>query len=66
MYCLQVGDWGRKGQLNQTEVANMMALKASTVQPDFIISVGDNFYPSESSFCMTLGSAALGMPMQQI
>jgi hypothetical protein len=46
---MQVGDWGRRGQLNQTEVASMMALKASFLQPDFVISVGDNFYPSAPS-----------------
>ncbi|KAK9918475.1 hypothetical protein WJX75_004346 [Coccomyxa subellipsoidea] len=43
---LVVGDWGRRGQYNQSHVAAMMGLKASLVDPDFIVSVGDNFYPS--------------------
>lgn len=43
---LVVGDWGRRGQYNQSHVAAMMGLKASLLGPDFIISVGDNFYPS--------------------
>ncbi len=45
---LQVGDWGRRGQYNQSHVAAMMGLKASLLGPDFIISVGDNYYPSEA------------------
>ena len=38
----QVGDWGREGSLNQSEVARAMA--ASGSEPDFVISTGDNFY----------------------
>ena len=53
---LQVGDWGRRGQYNQSHVAAMMSLHASLVGPDFVVSVGDNFYPSKwqhgSSFCL--------------
>ena len=45
----QVGDWGRLGQYNQTQVAALMGQKADISQPDFIISTGDNFYPSERS-----------------
>jgi hypothetical protein len=30
----------------------MMGLKASLVDPDFIVSVGDNFYPSEYSIAL--------------
>ena len=45
---LQVGDWGRRGQYNQSHVAAMMGLKASLLEPDFVISVGDNFYPSKA------------------
>ena len=43
----QVGDWGRLGQYNQTQVAALMGQKADVLQPDFVISTGDNFYPSE-------------------
>ena len=43
----QVGDWGRLGQFNQTQVAALMGQKAELTQPDFIISTGDNFYPSK-------------------
>ena len=44
-----MGDWGRNGGLNQTAVANAMALKAEAFNPEFVISVGDNFYESEPS-----------------
>ena len=40
MKCLQVGDWGRDGQLNQTEVAQAMARVAEEYKPSFIISTG--------------------------
>ena len=40
-----VGDWGREGKEGQQEVANMMDLAGYVIQPDFIVSVGDNFYP---------------------
>lgn len=39
---LQVGDWGRDGQHNQSRVAGLMGKVADS--PQFIISVGDNFY----------------------
>ncbi len=38
-----VGDWGWNGYGNQTDVANQMAKTASQAEPEFIISVGDNF-----------------------
>nr|XP_027096427.1 purple acid phosphatase 8-like isoform X1 [Coffea arabica] len=41
---LVVGDWGRRGAYNQTEVAAQMAKIGDQVEPDFIISTGDNFY----------------------
>ena len=43
----QVGDWGREGKLNQSEVARAMA--ASGFEPDFVIRTGDNFYVRPSS-----------------
>lgn len=41
---LLVGDWGREGTLNQTAVAALMAHVADSIKPDFILSMGDNFY----------------------
>jgi hypothetical protein len=35
-----VGDWGREGSLNQTEVAALMAQVAAASPPDFIVSTG--------------------------
>ena len=43
---MQIGDFGRRGAYNQTEVARLLAAKATDLHPDFIISVGDNMYPS--------------------
>jgi hypothetical protein len=37
---LQVGDWGREGSLNQSEVAALMAQVAAASPPDFIVSTG--------------------------
>lgn len=42
---LVVGDWGRRGEFNQTNVAAAMGEKANTLHPQFVISTGDNFYP---------------------
>lgn len=41
---LAVGDWGRDGKDNQTEVAGQMGLVAAALDARFVISVGDNFY----------------------
>ncbi|HWY30109.1 MAG TPA: metallophosphoesterase, partial [Candidatus Acidoferrum sp.] len=41
---LVFGDWGRRGERDQVEVAEQMAKAAGDVQPRFIVSVGDNFY----------------------
>ena len=41
---LVFGDWGRRGERDQVEVAGQMAKAASDLHPRFIISVGDNFY----------------------
>ena len=48
---VQIGDFGRRGLFNQSEVARLLAIKAADMDPDFIISVGDNMYPS--GFWMT-------------
>ncbi|KAK9277276.1 hypothetical protein L1049_006816 [Liquidambar formosana] len=41
---LVVGDWGRGGHYNQTEVALQMGFVGEKRDIDFIISTGDNFY----------------------
>ena len=41
-----VGDWGRKGHDHQRDVALQMALVSEVLRPNFIVSTGDNFYPS--------------------
>jgi tartrate-resistant acid phosphatase type 5 len=41
---LVFGDWGRRGETDQVEVATQMAKAARAINPQFIISVGDNFY----------------------
>jgi hypothetical protein len=42
---LVVGDWGRKGEYHQKDVANQMGIEAEKIHPSFILSMGDNFYP---------------------
>lgn len=41
---LVFGDWGRGGELDQTQVATQMAKASKDISARFIISVGDNFY----------------------
>lgn len=41
---MKVGDWGRDGLYNQSEVAKAMGRTGNNL--DFVISVGDNFYES--------------------
>ncbi|KAI3883877.1 hypothetical protein MKX03_017340 [Papaver bracteatum] len=41
---LVVGDWGRRGSSNQTLVADQMGKIGEKLDPDFVISAGDNFY----------------------
>lgn len=42
---LAVGDWGREGGRSQSAVARAMAQAASEASSQFVVSVGDNFYP---------------------
>jgi acid phosphatase len=42
---LAVGDWGRDGARSQASVADAMAQAAGETNSQFILSVGDNFYP---------------------
>jgi acid phosphatase len=39
-----LGDWGRDGEKDQTEVARQMAAAADEIGAKFVVSVGDNFY----------------------
>nr|GEY92106.1 purple acid phosphatase 8-like [Tanacetum cinerariifolium] len=41
---LVVGDWGRRGLYNQSNVAFQMGKVGEKYDADFIISTGDNFY----------------------
>ena len=42
---LVLGDWGRNGEFFQKPVARELAKASKTLDTEFIISVGDNFYP---------------------
>lgn len=46
LHFIAVGDWGRNGEDHQMQVAKQMGNWASTHPNNFIISTGDNFYPS--------------------
>lgn len=39
-----IGDWGRQGRPDQTQVAQQMAIACKNATASFVISVGDNFY----------------------
>lgn len=43
---LVMGDFGRMGEYHQKTVADELARTAIAIDPEFIISVGDNFYPT--------------------
>lgn len=43
---LVLGDFGRNGDYHQKDVAVQMSKAAATIDSDFVISVGDNFYPN--------------------
>ncbi|XP_024993709.1 purple acid phosphatase 8-like [Cynara cardunculus var. scolymus] len=43
---LVVGDWGRRGLYNQSNVAYQMGDVGEKMDVDFIVSTGDNFYDS--------------------
>jgi len=43
---IAMGDWGRNGADHQKQVAKQMGITAAEVKAQFIISTGDNFYPS--------------------
>ncbi|XP_062113239.1 purple acid phosphatase 7-like isoform X1 [Humulus lupulus] len=41
---LVVGDWGRRGFYNQSQVAHQMGIIGEKLDIEFVISTGDNFY----------------------
>ncbi|CAM8881993.1 unnamed protein product [Rhodiola kirilowii] len=41
---LVIGDWGRKGTYNQSNVALQMGIVGKKLDIDFVVSTGDNFY----------------------
>ncbi|XVF12241.1 hypothetical protein REPUB_Repub08aG0098400 [Reevesia pubescens] len=41
---LVVGDWGRRGAFNQSQVACQMGKIGEKLDIDFVVSTGDNFY----------------------
>jgi tartrate-resistant acid phosphatase type 5 len=45
VHFIAIGDWGRNGEYDQQEVAKQMGAWAATNPNNFVISVGDNFYP---------------------
>lgn len=45
LHFMAIGDWGRNGEYDQAEVAKQMGLWGAAHPNDFVISVGDNFYP---------------------
>jgi len=42
---IAMGDWGRDGQFGQQDVADQMGRTAAETGTQFVISLGDNFYP---------------------
>ena len=46
LHFLVVGDWGRVGEYRQRDVAEQMGRAAHTLEAEFVISTGDNFYPN--------------------
>ncbi len=70
------GDWGRKGQKDQVEVATQMAISADKIDARFIVSVGDNFYDFgvtsvddpqwQTSFEQVYSTPSLQVPWQVI
>jgi tartrate-resistant acid phosphatase type 5 len=43
---IAMGDWGRNGADHQKEVARQMGKTATEIGAQFIVTTGDNFYPS--------------------
>lgn len=46
LHVVVFGDWGRQGEYHQKDNADAMGVAATKLDAEFIISLGDNFYPS--------------------
>lgn len=46
LHFLVFGDWGRKGDYHQQDVADRMEEAAKRMNAEFVIALGDNFYPN--------------------
>ena len=46
LHFMALGDWGRNGEYDQLEVAKQMGQWGTDHPNNFVISCGDNFYPS--------------------
>ncbi|HEY4196646.1 MAG TPA: metallophosphoesterase, partial [Mucilaginibacter sp.] len=46
LHFMAIGDWGRNGEYDQLEVAKQMGQWGAEHPNNFVISCGDNFYPS--------------------
>jgi tartrate-resistant acid phosphatase type 5 len=46
LHFIAMGDWGRNGADHQKQVAQQMGKTATEVNTQFVVSTGDNFYPS--------------------
>ncbi|HDZ03918.1 hypothetical protein LCGC14_0199080 [marine sediment metagenome] len=46
LHFLVFGDWGRKGDYHQQDVADRMEEAAKLIDAEFVIALGDNFYPN--------------------
>ena len=57
----QVGDWGRLGEYNQSLVAGAMDVQARQLQPEFILGMGDNFYPSAGLVTFLISALSLSL-----
>src|ERR1700744_256974 len=45
LHFISIGDWGRNGEYDQSQVAEQMGKWAAEHPNNFVVSVGDNFYP---------------------
>jgi 3',5'-cyclic AMP phosphodiesterase CpdA len=43
---IAIGDWGRNGEFHQKDVADRMGEAAGQLGAEFILALGDNFYPN--------------------
>ncbi|XP_072991175.1 purple acid phosphatase 3-like [Typha latifolia] len=73
---LVIGDWGRRGEYNQSQVATQMGRIGEKLDIDFVISTGDNFYENgltglednnfEESFCNVYTAKSLQKPWYSV